>query len=374
MSPHLASRMEVVEALGASGVPVTSLHAGLVIGAAGSSFQIVRRLVERLPAMLLPSWADTPTQPVSLDDVIALLAFCVGEPRCFGRRFDVGAPEVITYRGLMELTAEALGVRRPMLRLPLITPGLSRLWLSLVTGAPRELAAPLVASLRHPMVAADDELARLAGRRMTPVREAIARAIAEEHEAGAPRAFSRPAGMSDERTVRSVQRMRLPEGRDAAWAADEYARALPALVPGILRAEVDAARHCRFFLAGSRRALLELSFAPARSGADRQLFYVTGGVLARRTRRGRFELRQFAGGRTLIAAIHDFEPRLPWPVYRATQALVHLWVMRRFAAHLARCAPLIAETPRAATPGPRPASSTAPRAPVPGPPATAPRP
>lgn len=337
LSEHLASRVEVEHALAASGVPVTSLHAGLILGADGSSFQIMRRLVERLPAMLLPSWADTRTQPVALADVVALLAFAVDEPRCLGRRFDVGAPEVVTYREMMAITAERLGIRRRMVGLPLITPGLSRLWLSLVTGAPRELARPLVQSLRHEMIAEDDELARLAGRRMTPVRDAIAAALAEQaRRAASPRAFRRHPAGADDRTVRSVQRMELPATRDAAWAADEYARVLPRIVPGILRAEVDATRTCRFYLAGTRRLLLELSFAPARSAPDRQLFYITGGLLARPTRRGRFELRQIAGGRTLVAAIHEFEPSLPWPLYRATQALVHAWVMRRFARAMLR--------------------------------------
>jgi hypothetical protein len=92
---------------------------------------------------------------------------------------------------------------------------------------------------------------------------------------------------------------------------------------------------------GLRRPLLELTAAPARSQPDRQLLYVTGGVLAARGGRGRLEFRE-APGATVLTAIHDFEPRLPWWIYRATQAVVHRLVMWRFGRHLARVPPAVA--------------------------------
>jgi len=138
--------------------------------------------------------------------------------------------------------------------------------------------------------------------------------------------------------VRSVQRIPLPPGRDAEWAAHEYMRWLPRGVWPFLRVHVDEARRCTFFFAGVRRPLLELTFAQERSASDRQLFYVTGGLLARPTKRGRLEFRVTPDGQHLLTAIHEFEPRLPWVLYRQTQARVHAWVMRRFGTHLARVA------------------------------------
>ena len=102
-----------------------------------------------------------------------------------------------------------------------------------------------------------------------------------------------------------------------------------------MRVEVGADRTCRFRLVGVG-VLLELTPAPARSTPDRQLFSVTGGLLARPTRRARFELRQVLDGSVLLAAIHDFEPRLPWPVYTLTQAPFHKLVMTAFGWHLAQ--------------------------------------
>ena len=344
LSPHLESRLEVETTLGAYGVPVTVLRAGMVIGGGGSSFQMLERLVKRLPAMICPAWTRTRMQPVAVDDVVKLLAFAVGEAACFGQIFDVGAPEAMSYRELMALTAELLGVRRPMVPVPLFTPALSRLWVSLITGAPKALAGPLVESLRHEMVARDHRLADMAGLTPTPARTALEQALAfESKKRTRPSADSSPpatvAPIRERPHVRSVQRMQLPAGRDAAWAADEYARWIPRGLRGLLRVEVDPDRTCRFYFGSMKRSLLELTYAGDRSYPDRQLFYVTGGLLTS-TRvtnggRARFELRQVLDRRTLVTAIHDYRPRLPWYVYRATQARVHAAVMEAFGRHLA---------------------------------------
>ncbi len=333
-SEHLLSRMEVERALGDHGVPVTALRAGMVIGAGGSSFQMLKRLVQRLPAMFCPAWTSTRMQPIALDDVVALLRFALGREACFGEGYDVGAPEVLNYRELLGLTGELLTGRRPTLYpLPFMTVGLSRLWVSLVTGAPLDLVSPLVESLKHEMVADDRRLQEMAGLPGMPVREALERALAEDAHQPEPIAFQAPPARA-ERRVRSVQRMGLHSGHDALWAAEEYVRWLPTFFRGLLRVAVDERRTCRFELAPAG-TLLELTLAPARSHPDRQLFYVTGGMLARPNPRARFELRQMLDGSVLLAAIHDFEPRLPWPIYVATQGPFHAWVMRAFGRHLA---------------------------------------
>ena len=335
LSPHLASRLEVERTLGRYRTPLTALRAGLILGAGGSSFQILLRLVRRLPAMVCPAWTETRTQPVALADAVALLAFAIGNERCFGQSFDIGAPEPVTYRQMIKLLAELDGTPRPLLRVPLLSPRLSRLWVSLVTGAPKALVAPLVESLRHPMLARDLELARLAGLPPTPVRAALAQALADlaGQEAARPRAFV-GAGDVKRHLVRSVQRMTLPAGRDADWAAVEYARWLPRALRGLIRVDVDGNRTCRFFLALFGIELLVLTHSAARSSSDRQLYFISGGRLSRPAERGRFELRQLLDGRTLMTAIHDYEPRLPWLLYVVSQALFHLWVMRAFARHL----------------------------------------
>jgi uncharacterized protein YbjT (DUF2867 family) len=352
LSPHLRSRLEVERALAAHGVPLVALRASMVIGAGGSSFEMMARLVERLPAMICPAWTETATQPIALDDVVRLLTFAIDDPDLQPGSYDVGGPDVVSYRRLMEMTAERLGLRRRMLGVPLFSPGLSRLWVSVFSGAPRALVAPLVQSLRHPMVASNRRLQTYAGVPGTPLVGAIDAALAGRRRA--PRAarpfqrrptrsmpsLARPAG-----DVRSVQRLALPDGHDARWIADEYLRWIPERLRFLLRVEVTRApgdsrpppSRCLFRLRFMRRPLLELRYSPERSTSDRPLFYVTGGVLAHREpSHGRLEFREIAERGVAIAALHDYVPRLPFGIYLATQGLVHRLVMGAFARHLRR--------------------------------------
>ncbi len=345
LSPHLASRLEVEAALGAHGVPVTTLRAGLVIGAGGSSYEILARLVRRLPAMVLPSWSERRCQPIDLVTSAALIDYVVGRTSTYGETYDVGGPEALRYRDMIQIVGEELGTPRPAFGVPMLTPKLSRLWVSLVTGAPRALVAPLIESLRHDMVCRDRRLQDAAKLPGLSFRAAVVSSLEPKVSPAEPVAYRR-APRAPVTGVRSVQRIPLPLGRDAEWAAHEYMHWLPRGAWPVLRVEVDADQCCRFFLVGTRRSLLDLTFARERSAKDRQLFYITGGALVRPSKRGRLEFRVAPDGKHLITAIHEFVPRLPWTVYRLTQALVHRWIMWRFGRHLARCAP--AETATAA--------------------------
>jgi uncharacterized protein YbjT (DUF2867 family) len=359
LSPHLQSRQEVEQALSQYGTPVTSLRAGLILGGGGSSFEMLIRLVERLPVMICPAWTNTKTQPIAASDVVSLLSFAAGNPSCAGDVFDIASPDVITYRQLMAMVAEQLGVRRKMLSVKYFSPGLSRLWVTLVTGASRELVGPLVQSLKHEMTARDNRLATMAGLEMKSVAQALQIALAQRDEKTPERRLSRsntlppiktaetPKSLEVAKTqkpspslVRSVQRMQLPAHANAAWAATEYTRWLPNAFWRLLRVDVDEFKRCKFCIIGMKRPLLELTYAADRSTDDRQLFYVTGGMLSRSEQRGRFELREIKGTNTLITAIHDFGPRLPWFIYINTQARFHSWVMSAFRRHIAKQKPL----------------------------------
>lgn len=368
LSRHLASRLEVERTLAAYGVPVTTLRAGLVVGAGGSSFELMMRLVERLPVMVGPRWMRSRSQAVAVDDVVTLLVHALAHPELAGRAWDVGCPDVLTYEDTLRLAAEVTGRRARILTLPVRTARLSLLWVSVVTGAPRALVAPLLESLRHDLVARDGlELQRRAGVVAAPLRTALERAVAERERDEAARGGARAARTStaDARPlahaepevvlhrsrVRSVQRLPLPPGRDARWVAAEYARWLPRFMRPFLRVDVDVDGTCRFGLWPLRAPLLVLSFAKERSHDDRQLYYVTGGLLARVVERGRarLEFRSVLDGRFVLAAIHDFVPRLPWFVYSSTQAIVHLFVMTSFGRHLGRIARETPAPPRTAT-------------------------
>ncbi|MFT9848243.1 NmrA family NAD(P)-binding protein [Aneurinibacillus sp. REN35] len=133
-------------------------------------------------------------------------------------------------------------------------------------------------------------------------------------------------------TVRSVQRLLLPTGRNAAWMGGDYARWLSRTCKPFIRVEqVEGRMH--FLLWGMKKPLLELTYSEERSTPDRVLYYITGGMLARidpMRSCGRLEFREVLSGTYVIVAIHEFVPRLPWLIYNATQALIHLWVMHQY--------------------------------------------
>lgn len=326
LSAHLASRLEVEGALGAHGVPVTAVRAALVVGPGGSSLEILVKLVARLPVMVCPAWTLTPSEPIALDDVVAILVRCLDDADTTGRVCEIGGPEVLSYRDLMRATARALGKRRLFLPVPLMSPGLSRLWVTLVTGTPRALVAPLVESLRHPMVARDRWLQERMGRPGVPFAEALAQALR-----------ARPQPLPS--TVRSVQRLPLPPGRDAAWVAREYTHWLPRFVRPLVQVERDGTL-VLLRARGVPRPLLELELETARSGPERSLFAIRGGLLAAAPAGGaglpRLEFRATPDGTHVLAAVQDFRPRLPWWLYRQTQARLHALVMWAFGRHLAR--------------------------------------
>ena len=305
------------------------------------------RLVERLPAMVCPRWTHTRTQPIALQDVVRFIAGVVGREDCYDQSFDIGAPHAVTYQEMMKLTADALGKRRRFIPTRVLSPGLSRLWVSLVTGAPKALVQPLVQSLRHEMVVRDHELAERLGIVPMGVAEAIRLAVAQSDDT-MPHAFRGARASKGPSLVRSVQRMRLPAGWSARRAAIDYLLWLPRILSGLLRVELASEERFRFVLAPLNLPLLELQRAPARSTRDRQLFYVTAGALRGVNGRPRFELRQVLGGRTLLTVVHDYEPRLPWLLYVATQAVFHRWLMGRFATHLAHGASVARRAPDSA--------------------------
>jgi uncharacterized protein YbjT (DUF2867 family) len=335
LSKHLQSRCEVEQTLAGHSVPVTTLRAGLILGGRGSSFQIMARLVQRLPVMICPRWTNTKTQPVALTDVVQLIRGVIGREEHYGRVYDVGAPDILTYKEMMAMIASELGKRRLFIPSRFMSPGLSRLWVTLVTGAPKALVGPLVQSLRNEMVAENDGLAERLGLTRTSTQEAIRRALSE-YDGTVPHAFRGAFAGQRPRLVRSVQRMRLPIGWTAHRAAGEYLLWLPRFLRGLLQVERPSESQLRFVLRPFGASLLELTHVSRRSSHDRQLFHVTGGLLSRSRREARFELRQVLSGQILLTMVHDYEPRLPWPLYVCTQAIFHRWLMSRFAAHLSR--------------------------------------
>jgi uncharacterized protein YbjT (DUF2867 family) len=159
LSAHLRSRREVEELLGADGVPVTVLRAAIVIGHGGISWEITRQLVAHLPAMVVPHWATTRTQPIALRDVLRYLVGVLEPDAARGRVFEIGGSEVLTYAEMMQRVARTHHHRRlPMLTIPLLTPRLSSHWLAFVTDVDTRTARNLVDSMSNEVVVHDDSI------------------------------------------------------------------------------------------------------------------------------------------------------------------------------------------------------------------------
>lgn len=178
LSEHLASRREVESELAATGIPVTTLRAAMIIGSASASFEILRYLVEHLPAMITPRWVRTESQPIAIRNVLHYLVACLDVPETIGRTIDIGGPEVVSYHRLMRIMAEARGLpRRWILPVPVLTPRLSSWWIHLVTPVPHTIARPLAEGLRNRTVCRDDTAQRLMPQRLLTMREAIDAAL-----------------------------------------------------------------------------------------------------------------------------------------------------------------------------------------------------
>lgn len=162
LSPHMQSRADTGEILRASGIPTIELRAAVVIGSGSASFEMLRYLTERLPIMTVPKWVQVRIQPIAVRDVLRYLVGAAAiDPKITGA-FDIGGPEIYTYKQMMEKYAEAAGLRkRIIIPVPVLTPRLSSGWVGLVTPVPYTLARRLVASLKNEVVVGDDAIRRL---------------------------------------------------------------------------------------------------------------------------------------------------------------------------------------------------------------------
>src|SRR5215213_17215 len=186
-SQHLKSRRETAEILHADGPPLTYFRASMLVGASSESYKTLRYLVERLPAMIAPSWLKTRTQPIAIEDAVEYLAQAAENPKSDGREVQIGCDEVVTYGELLDLMARALGRRpRPKVPVPFLSPGLSSLWIGLVTPVDAGVARPLVEGLSTPTVVTDPSGARLFDVEPISIEQALRSAVEEDLGDAAP--------------------------------------------------------------------------------------------------------------------------------------------------------------------------------------------
>ncbi len=190
LSPHLRSRHEVGRILRDGAPQVIEFRASIVIGSGSLSFELVRALVERLPVMTTPRWVSVPAQPIAIADLLDYLIAALELPDEGHRIFEIGGADRMSYGDLMREYARQRGLRRVMIPVPVLTPGLSSLWLGLVTPVYARIGRILIESIKHPTVVHDDAASRAFAVRPMGAREAIASALRNEEQAFAQTRWS----------------------------------------------------------------------------------------------------------------------------------------------------------------------------------------
>jgi uncharacterized protein YbjT (DUF2867 family) len=191
LSPHLRSRREVEHLLAGAGVPVTTLRAAVVVGHGGISWEMTRQLVDHLPVMLTPKWVNTRTQPVALRDVVRYLVGVLADDRAIGRVFEIGGPDVLRYIDMLSRAAHVQGKSLRKVTVPLLTPGLSSRWLSLVTDVDLATARNLVDSMTTEVVVHDHSIEQIVPGAAMGYDDAVRVALADRAAAlGEPAATS----------------------------------------------------------------------------------------------------------------------------------------------------------------------------------------
>jgi uncharacterized protein YbjT (DUF2867 family) len=180
LSAHLRSRREVETLLGEDGVAVTTLRAAIVVGNGGVSWEITRQLVKNLPAMIVPRWATTRTQPIALDDVVRYLVGVADVPEAFGRVFEIGGPDRLSYVEMLRIAARVeKGSRVPIVTVPVLTPRLSSYWLALVTDVDATTGRNLIDSMGTEVVVTEQSIREIVPGEPVGYEEAVRRALEE---------------------------------------------------------------------------------------------------------------------------------------------------------------------------------------------------
>ena len=337
----LEKRNEVIEALSFYGTPLTVLRAGLVVAPGSNAVRLLANIATRLPIVLLPLWANKRKQPIALTDVIRAIRFCLANDETQNNSYDIGGPQILTFREMLQRAADVLKKKQNIIAIPFLPARLYGWYLRLLD----RQAHPALIRLAVEYLGHDSVV------RSNPVQEFI------EKDAVLPREVIEPyirqwaqlpsnprqtflkryiAGLRSKSNVRSIQRMVLPPGRNAAWVVDTYFQWLPRFTGLLVVCEVDKDGNCRYYSRFPRLLLITLSLQQEQSSPDRRLYLITEGLLAKGHDEltPRFEFRDVLNGRYTIVALHDFLPVLPWGLYFVSQAVMHLVVMRIFQKYL----------------------------------------
>jgi uncharacterized protein YbjT (DUF2867 family) len=182
LSKHLSSRKKVEEVLNTGTFAVTTLRAGIIVGSGSASFEIIRDLINKLPVMITPKWLNTKCQPIAIYDVLEFLSKSLLNPVTFGKSFDIGGPDILTYKEMLLGFAKAKNLKRYIFTVPVMTPKLSSYWLYFVTSTSYKLASALVSSMKVEVICRNNSINTLLQIIPMPYEQALSRALVKIDE------------------------------------------------------------------------------------------------------------------------------------------------------------------------------------------------
>ena len=178
LSKHLESRIEVAKILESCSIPVTTFRAAIIIGTGSAAFEIMRYLTNRLPIMITPRWLRTKNQPIAIENVLTYLVQTLNIPETIGETYDIGGPDIITYKHFMESYVEVAQLpKRIILPIPIFSPRISSYWIKFITGIPSSLARPLIDGMKNEVVVKDTRIQKIIPQRLIGHKEAIYKAL-----------------------------------------------------------------------------------------------------------------------------------------------------------------------------------------------------
>lgn len=324
VSEHLKSRQEVEEVLRATGIPVSILRAGMVVGNGGSSFEILKNLVINLPAMVLPKWTSSVTQIIFLNDLLDIIAASVDNRDFFDKTVNVVNGEKLKYKQLIEQTCEYLGKKKPLIPIPINYTKFSKMWVTFFGESNYELVSPLITSLL-----CDFSLIKPDPLILKYIKFKTYKDMLQEITITKTNSRKSNRKIFDSNTVRSIQRLGQDSSIKATQAASAYMDWLPNHMRGLISVQ-SKGDHVYFTIPLLDINLLELMYINDEDEKDRVKFHIIGGILSKTGDTGWLEFRSVANDKFLLASINEFVPSLPWYIYKYTQAPVHKLVMHRF--------------------------------------------
>lgn len=326
ISSHLESRKEVEDVLRSTGIPLTILRAGMIVGDGGSSFEILKNLVINLPAMILPNWTKSFTQTIYIDDLIDVLDDSIENPDYYNKTVNVVNGEITTYERLIRAMAKFVGKRRILFPLPINSTSFSKLWVTIFGHSSYKLVDPLVDSLvcDLPQVRPDSLIEKHIKHHSF---ESMLGLVDKKKQA-----MRKPFRLEDN-TVRSIQRLKNHGNLPIEKVAQEYMTWLPKFFRYFIRVQQEGTV-IHFKVLFLRTPLLTLQHIEETEDIERQKFHIIGGFLTKTVDTGWLEFRKVSNNRYTLASINEFVPALPWYIYRYSQAILHKIVMFRFSSHL----------------------------------------